>query len=89
MTLAIEERAARERTSEEREAIWRAVQCYMRLDHLARNLSVAGALCRAFRLGSEDGWDEAIHTEDPVNEPRRDVARHPYLWWPGCGRSAP
>lgn len=45
--------------------------------HLAHNLAVGAALCRAFRLGgkyADDLWDVDAHTS---------------MWRPGCGRRAP
>lgn len=78
----------RQRTPEAYEKLEREVHVLTLLDRLARNIAVVIALECAFRLGANDGYDHALHAEDPFNHHRRDLSRTPWLWWPGCGRSA-
>ena len=65
-----------------------------RLDRLAANLAVAGALCAAFFDGFEEGWTGATRHPDPEWATRGEFKRAMSIgdddahdWRPGCGRA--
>lgn len=80
---------------------WRGCEMHERLAFLAANLEIAGGLCRAFRLGFDEGWNvtgEGFNSE--YTSPRfkwpadyEDMATNggtnSVEWRPGCAKPAP